>query len=252
MSGHSARKMRRHSPIRWARFGSSPVKPGKTNITFPMNRMEPRPNHPEWTPASSASRRDIFVVSHPKNNVRACLEIARGAAAGDFGCGQGGEGGASPWWAVTTEPTQPTAKRPAAGRVCEQTASLGIFRPAFSPIRGGIVRRSKLDPQVKPGKTKMHCYPLIPSNITLLTQSALAPVPSQGSAASVEVRLKPKMNLWHHQPAGFRPGPLTRRPRCNQEVPSRFGRSNQVKPKASPSQLKNDHLNIRLLHPRQR
>jgi len=31
---------------------------------------------------------------------------------------------------VTTKPTQPTAKRPAARRVFEQTASLGILRPA--------------------------------------------------------------------------------------------------------------------------
>jgi len=64
--------------------------------------------------------------------MRACLKIARGAAARDFGGGQGSEGEASPWWAVTTELTRPTAKRPAAGRVCEQTASLGIFRQALS------------------------------------------------------------------------------------------------------------------------
>jgi len=49
--------------------------------------------------------------------LRACLKIARGAAARDFGCGPGGEVGASPQRAVTTEPTLAQAKRPAARRV---------------------------------------------------------------------------------------------------------------------------------------
>ena len=54
--------------------------------------------------------------------LRAGLKIARGAAARDFGCGQGGEGAsarspASPQWAVRAEPTPPTDKRPAAPRV---------------------------------------------------------------------------------------------------------------------------------------
>jgi len=40
-----------------------------------------------------------------------------GAAAGDFGRGQGGEVRASPQRAVRTEPTQSTGKRPAARRV---------------------------------------------------------------------------------------------------------------------------------------
>ena len=42
------------------------------------------------------------------------LQIARGAAAKDFGWGQGGEVGASPQRAVTAEPTQAPDKRPAA------------------------------------------------------------------------------------------------------------------------------------------
>ena len=53
---------------------------------------------------------------------RACLTIARGAAARDFGFGQGGEGGASPQQAVTTEPTPAKAKRPAARRVFAEKA----------------------------------------------------------------------------------------------------------------------------------
>jgi hypothetical protein len=44
----------------------------------------------------------------------------RDAAARDFECGQGGEVGASPQRAVTTEPTLATVKRPAARRVFEE------------------------------------------------------------------------------------------------------------------------------------
>jgi len=50
-------------------------------------------------------------------HLRACPKIARGPAARDFGCGQGGEVRASPTRAVRTEPTQATDKRPAARRV---------------------------------------------------------------------------------------------------------------------------------------
>ncbi len=54
--------------------------------------------------------------------LRACLKILKGAAARDFGCGQGGEAGASPQRAVTAEPTQATGKRPAARRVFAEKA----------------------------------------------------------------------------------------------------------------------------------
>jgi len=53
-------------------------------------------------------------------HLRDCLKILRGAAARDFGCGQGGEVRASPQRAVRTEPTQSTGKRPAARRVFAQ------------------------------------------------------------------------------------------------------------------------------------
>src|SRR5215204_5290754 len=49
--------------------------------------------------------------------IRACLKIRKGAAARDFGCGQGGEVRASPQRAVRTEPTPARDKRPAARRV---------------------------------------------------------------------------------------------------------------------------------------
>ena len=55
--------------------------------------------------------------------LRACLKTTRGAAAGDFGCGQGGEFRASPQRAVRNEPTQATDKRPAARRVFAQKAA---------------------------------------------------------------------------------------------------------------------------------
>src|SRR5229473_2631212 len=53
---------------------------------------------------------------------RACLETTRGAAARDFGCGQGGEFRASPQRAVRNEPTPATDKRPAARRVFGEKA----------------------------------------------------------------------------------------------------------------------------------
>src|SRR5439155_24472905 len=52
--------------------------------------------------------------------LRACLKIAKGAAARDSGFGQGGEGGASPKRAVPTEPTLAKDKRAAAQRVFAQ------------------------------------------------------------------------------------------------------------------------------------
>jgi len=71
--------------------------------------------------------RPLFLSLHPKESMpiqrsigeglRACPKIARGPAARDFGCGQGGEVRASPTRAVRTEPTQATDKRPAARRV---------------------------------------------------------------------------------------------------------------------------------------
>ena len=56
-------------------------------------------------------------------NLRACFRIALGPAARDFGCGQGGEAGASPKRAVTGEPTRATAKRTAARRVFAEKAA---------------------------------------------------------------------------------------------------------------------------------
>ena len=87
--------------------------------------------------------------------VRACLETTRGAAARDFGCGQGGEFRASPLRAVRNEPTPATDKRPAARRVFAEKAVWlrcssvedppGIFsfvaprHPAFSPKTAPLV-----------------------------------------------------------------------------------------------------------------
>src|SRR5436190_6277421 len=66
--------------------------------------------------------------------VRACLEIGKGAAAKDFGCGGSSEVREPPQRAVRTEPTKPTGKRPAARRV---------FAPQAGWLRCSLVE----DPQ---------------------------------------------------------------------------------------------------------
>src|SRR5256885_15591599 len=104
---------------------------------------------------------------------RACLKIAKGPAARDFGGGGGlrraqssrGEVRASPQRAVRTEPTKATGKRPAARRVfAERTGWLRCFsvgdrwrvsslvapcHPVLSAKTGplGIFRRALRTPQ---------------------------------------------------------------------------------------------------------
>src|SRR6266704_2070143 len=95
-------------------------------------------------------------IERPRHqHLRACLETTRGAAARDFGCGQGGEFRASPQRAVRNEPTPATDKRPAARRVFAEKAvwlrcssvedPTGIFsfvaprHPAFSPKTAPLV-----------------------------------------------------------------------------------------------------------------
>jgi hypothetical protein len=62
------------------------------------------------------------------NCLRACFKIASGAAARDFGWGQGGEAGASPMWAVTAEPTPAPGERPAARRVFAENSASRNFK----------------------------------------------------------------------------------------------------------------------------
>jgi hypothetical protein len=87
--------------------------------------------------------------------LRACLKITRGAAARDFGGGQGGELCASPKRAVRNEPTPANAKRTGARRVFARKAVWlrcssvedppGIFscvaprHPAFCPKTAPLV-----------------------------------------------------------------------------------------------------------------
>jgi len=105
------------------------------------------PAMPRLFGSSWRSLRKNIDASHFQSFLRTCLKIARGAAARDFGCGQGGEGvstraGASPQradcvarsarllWASdlqglgsqTTEPTPAPGTRPAARRVFEGKA----------------------------------------------------------------------------------------------------------------------------------
>src|SRR5713101_7186680 len=118
----------------------------------------PRPV--EWTDLTSPAAPPIFNPRQksgptPRRGFRACLETTRGAAARDFGCGQGGEFRASPQRAVRNEPTPATDKRPAARRVFAEKAVWlrcssvedppGIFsfvaprHPAFSPKTAPLV-----------------------------------------------------------------------------------------------------------------
>src|SRR5262249_23763052 len=57
-----------------------------------------------------------------KYRVGTCLRIMKGAAARDFGCGQGGKARTSPQRAVMAEPTLATDKSPAARRVFAEKA----------------------------------------------------------------------------------------------------------------------------------
>jgi hypothetical protein len=100
-----------------------------------------------WNPANLHVKRMPFV--------RACLETTSGPAAGDFGCGQGGEFRASPQRAVRNEPAQATGKRPAARRVFAPKAAWlrcssvedppGVFpfvtprHPAFGTKTGPLI-----------------------------------------------------------------------------------------------------------------
>ena len=90
--------------------------------------------------------------SKMRGAIRACLKTTRGAAAKDFGCGQGGEVGASPQRAVTTEPTRVTGKRPAARRVFSKRPS-GFVAPQ-SKIHEGDSPSSRL--AIRPFAGKQH------------------------------------------------------------------------------------------------
>ena len=79
---------------------------------------------------------------HQSSRLRARLKIARGPAARDFGGGQGGELGASPPWAVTTEPTPATGKRPAARRDFAPSAAGLCCSLSRRPMEGILLRRA--------------------------------------------------------------------------------------------------------------
>src|ERR1051325_5304174 len=76
-------------------------------------------------------------------------KIVWGPAVRDFGCGQGGEAGASPQRAVTAEPTQAADKRSTAGPHT-------IFRTGSKCVAGSIKQKQKsrymknMIPRVRP------------------------------------------------------------------------------------------------------
>src|SRR6266571_3634885 len=76
----------------------------------------------------------IPLLTELENLFRACLETTRGAAARDFGCGQGAVAARSaPQRAVRNESTPATDKRPAARRVFGEKAVW--LRPARECLR---------------------------------------------------------------------------------------------------------------------
>ena len=85
---------------------------------------------------------------------RACLRIAWGPAARDFGCGQGGEAGAWPLQAVTADSTQAPRKRTAARRVFKEKA---VWLRCFSVTElCGYAPSSRLAIQPFPRKQDSH------------------------------------------------------------------------------------------------
>jgi hypothetical protein len=145
---------------------------------------------------------------------RACLKIARGAAARDLGFGQGGEVGASPQRAVTTEPTQAKTERPAARRVFAQKTvwlrcssvedpqvvfSFGAPRhPAFCPKTAplGICRQA-----LKPDQRTLHGTRSEPAILSAL-QSRRAFVKGAELPAATGLQISQERQRWHHRVVG--------------------------------------------------
>ncbi len=73
---------------------------------------------------------ETVVAEEKENRLRACFKIAWGPAARDFGCGQGGEAGASP---------QPAVRKKIEQEQTEETETEGI--PPFSPFSHVEIRR---------------------------------------------------------------------------------------------------------------
>ena len=104
------------------------------------------------------------------------MEITRGAAARDFGRGQGGEVGASPQQAVTTEPTPATGKRPAARRVFSKRPS-GFVAPQSKTHQGyslvPVRKHSRL--AIRPFAGKQHPRVVFKQALTRIFHSVCAP-----------------------------------------------------------------------------
>src|SRR5712692_8146423 len=128
---------RLHLPLMSAQMPSARSASDVSLVVLTVKVAAPAPA----APSSSAQANGSII------RLRACLETTRGAAARDFGCGQGGEFRASPQRAVRNESTPATDKRPAARRVfAEKTVWLrcssvedppGIFSfvaPAIRPF----------------------------------------------------------------------------------------------------------------------
>jgi len=110
-----------------ARMGAAPLKLPDRVLTFRRSRRW------RWPLRYRGSRRESAVAFF----VRACLNLAGVRRRRILAAGKAARVEHPRKRAVTTEPTPPTAKRTAARRVCAQTASLGIFRPALRRLAFG-------------------------------------------------------------------------------------------------------------------
>ena len=110
-----------------AREGAAPLKLPDRVLTFRRSRRW------RWPLRYRGSRRESAVAFF----VRACLNLGGVRRRRILAAGKAARVEHPRKRAVTTEPTPPTAKRTAARKVCAQTASLAIFRPALRRLAFG-------------------------------------------------------------------------------------------------------------------
>ena len=111
-----------------------PLRPTRARVVSHQCLVSRREGFP---PPARRERR-----AYPPGSLRACPKTPWGPAARDFGDGQDGEVGASPPWAVTTEPTPAIGKRPAARRVFAPSAAGLCCSFSRRPMKGILLRRA--------------------------------------------------------------------------------------------------------------
>lgn len=177
----------------------------------------PQRIHPPYL-RSSALRRTGHPLEPERAPARACLKIARGAAAWDYGRGLGGKAGASPQRAVTAEPTRVTGKRPAARRVFAPStvwfrcsSVTGHWQPcSFVAPRHPVLRaktaplgifRQALQSPASPTRPAAPCAPACAPRARTTPPPAPAALRRMGSTAASAVALCALAKRNEHQPA---------------------------------------------------